>query len=95
MKSTSPHGWSNYATWRTFARVFENFELDDWHKGTDSPVISLPDYMHAVALEHIIARIESALMRDFAFEMFNDVNWQELADHVMDAARQEQEELDV
>jgi hypothetical protein len=95
MKSTSPHGWSNFATWRVYARVFDNFDLNNWHMGAGSPMISLKDYMHAVALEHIETHIESALVRDFAFEMFSDVNWQELADHVMDEARQEQEELDV
>jgi len=94
MKSTSPHGWANFATWRVFARVFDNFDLDDWHKGAGSPMISLQDYMHAVALEHIETHIESALVRDFAFEMFADVNWQELADHVLDMAEQ-QAELDV
>ena len=95
MKSTSPHGWTNFATWRVYARVFDNFDLNDWHMGANSPMISLKDYMHAVALEHIETHIESALVRDFAFEMFGDVNWQELADHVLDAARQDQEELDL
>ena len=95
MKSTSPHGWSNFATWRVYARVFDNFDLNEWHMGAGSPIISLKDYMHAVALEHIETHIESALVRDFAFEMFSNVNWQELADHVLDAARQEQEELDL
>ena len=95
MKSTSPHGWSNFATWRVYARVFADFDLRDWLRDSNSMTISLPDYMHAVALEHIETHIASALVRDFAFEMFADVNWQELADHVIDAARQDQEELDV
>ena len=95
MKSTSPHGWSNFATWRVYARVFDNFDLRDWSTGQDETTLSLPDYMHAVALEHIETHIESALVRDFAFEMFSDVNWQELADHVLDAANNEQQELDL
>ena len=96
MKSTSPHGWSNFATWRVYARVFDNFDLRDWLRDANSMTISLPDYMHAVALEHIETHIESALVRDFAFEMFADVNWQELADHVLDAAQHEQQqELDL
>ena len=94
MKSTSPHGWTNFATWRVYVRVFDNFDLDDWHKGQAEPSVSLQDYLHAVALEHIETHIESALVRDFAFEMFGYVNWQELADHVLDMAEQ-QEELDV
>jgi hypothetical protein len=92
MKSTSPHGWSNFATWRVYARVFDNFDLNEWHMGAGSPMISLKDYMHAVALEHIETHIESALVRDFAYEMFADVNWQELADHVLDAAQHEQQQ---
>jgi hypothetical protein len=97
MKSTSPHGWSNFATWRVYARVFDNFDLDNWHMGrAEPPPVDLADYMHAVALEHIETHIESALVRDFAFEMFSDVNWQELADHVLDAAQHEQQqELDL
>jgi hypothetical protein len=96
MKSTSPHGWSNFATWRVFARVFDNFDLNDWHMGQAKPAVSLKDYMHAVALEHIETHIESALVRDFAQEMFSGVNCQELADHVLDAAQHEQqEELDL
>jgi hypothetical protein len=96
MKSTSPHGWSNFATWRVYARVFDNFDLNDWHKGEDEPMLSLPNYMLVTALAHIETHIESALVRDFAFEMFADVNWQELADHVLDAAQHDQQqELDV
>jgi hypothetical protein len=96
MKSTSPHGWSNFATWRVYARVFADFDLRDWSMGQDESTLSLPDYLHAVALEHIETHIESALVRDFAFEMFSDVNWQELADHVLDAAQHDQQqELDL
>jgi hypothetical protein len=96
MKSTSPHGWSNFATWRVYARVFDNFNLDDWHMGQAKPAVSLPDYLHAVALEHIETHIESALVRDLAQEMFADVNWQELADHIVYAAQHEQQqELDL
>jgi hypothetical protein len=91
MKSTSPHGWSNFATWRVYARVFADFDLRDWSMGAGSPMVSLQDYLHAVALEHIETHIESALVRDFAFEMFSDVNWQELADHVLDAAQHAQQ----
>ena len=75
------NGWTNYATWRVNLEVFdgqdpEGFDLtqEAYDLGHD-----LKDY----AEELIDATSNEGLARDYALAFLSDVNWYEIAKHLI------------
>jgi len=82
MSKANYNGWTNYATWRVNLEIFdgqdpEGFDLtqDAYYLGKD---------LKAYAEELIIETSSEGLARDYALAFLSDVNWAEIAEHVIE-----------
>lgn len=79
---TTYNGWTNYATWRVNLELFDgeqdNFDLtqDAYHLGSD---------LKSYAEELINITSDESLARDYALAFLSDVNWGEIAQHLIEA----------
>jgi hypothetical protein len=83
------NGWSNYATWRVHLEMFDGMDPADMFPG----VTDLRDLTEAVryyAQEHI-EETSSGCARDWALAFLSDVNFREIARHMLEAYPQEEE----
>jgi hypothetical protein len=83
--NTEYNGWTNYATWRVHLEIFDGATASDY--GTWEPsdlVADLKDYVE----QAIVLTSEAGIARDYAMAFISDVNWYEIADHLIDAAKE-------
>lgn len=88
MKNTTCNGWSNYATWRINLEVFDGMTLEDMNTVEVDPYeVSqyLKDYAEEIIFldSHIGGKSPSSLMEDYARAFLSDVNWYEIAEHMI------------
>ena len=80
------NGWTNYATWRVNLEIFDGFDPSDYFSGFDPENVraladGLSDYAEQVLFE--CATVEG-LAADYARAFLQDVNWYEIAEHMLD-----------
>jgi len=78
------NGWTNYATWRVQLEIFDDISAGDFNGN----VITLDEYKLAQDMQeraeyYIECSSESGLARDYAMAFLSDVNWRELAEHMI------------
>jgi len=89
MSDTTYNGWSNYATWRINLEIFDGFDPSDYYSSFDpTNVHELADSLQQYAEEVIFEcgydeRRPSNLMEDYARAFLQEVNWHEIADHMI------------
>jgi hypothetical protein len=89
------NGWTNYATWRVNLEIFDGLVLTDLLPIADSEPKSyfsgaefysvVRDVCKNYAEELIDATSNEGLARDYALAFLSDVNWYEIAKHMIDA----------
>ena len=98
MQDTKYNGWTNYATWRVQLEIFDGLELDldAYMVEDDEPdAVTLSDELRQIAEDAIFEghrydeRRPSSLMEDYARAFLQDVNWYELAQHMLNDYAQE------
>jgi len=85
------NGWTNYATWRVHLEVFDGFNPSDYFSRFDADdVDALADGLSYYADQVLFecATVEG-LAADYARAFLSDVNWREIAEHMVDAIKQE------
>jgi hypothetical protein len=88
MTDKTYNGWSNYATWRINLEIFDGVTLEDMNTVEVDPY-QLKDYLQEYAEEivfldsHIGGKTPSSLMEDYARAFLSDVNWYEIAEHLV------------
>jgi len=99
-KDTTYNGWSNYATWRVNLEVFDNIPLSDFEgvidKFTEDFDGNLIDHtllldawqvapMLAERAEYYVElSSEKGLARDYALAFLREVNYVEIAEHMIE-----------
>jgi len=88
MSDTTYNGWSNYATWRINLEVFDGMTLEDMNTVEVDPYeVSqyLQDYAEEVIFldSHIGGKTPSSLLEDYARAFLQEVNWYEIAEHLV------------
>ena len=75
------NGWTNYATWRISLEWFDGFNPYEYE--TDVYTLSrlLQGYVED-SLEEMT--VQSTLVLDYALSFFSDVNWYEIAEHIIE-----------
>ena len=82
------NGWTNYATWRVNLELFDDFRVVDQELMDDTYVLS--KYLRETAEVYIKdSSTEDGLARDYALAFLSDVNWYEIAKHMIDDAQLE------
>ena len=88
MSDKTYNGWSNYETWRINLEIFDGVTLEDLNTVEVDPY-NLKDYLQEYAEEivfldsHIGNKTPSSLMEDYARAFLSDVNWYEIAEHII------------
>lgn len=85
------NGWTNYATWRVNLEIFDDINaLDMWPREVrDDDAYSLGKQLEEYADEVVTGAAPEGLAADYARAFLSDVNWQEIAEHLLDAIKQE------
>jgi len=91
MSDKTYNGWSNYATWRINLEIFDGVEPQEFSGVDDSEPdiydISLQLKDYAEELVFLDCRLDerrtSSLMEDYARAFLSDVNWYEIAQHMV------------
>ena len=92
MNDKTHNGWTNYATWRVNLEMFDDMDkaevfdltLDAWDLGH-----VLQDYVEGHIYE--AGGGEGNIAVDYALAFLSDVNWYEIAKHMIDDAKAEAE----
>jgi len=82
MTDTKYNGWTNYATWRVHLEVFDSLPLEDFSDADD--VHALADACKERAAYSVECSSEPGLARDYALAFLSDVNWREIAAHMLE-----------
>jgi hypothetical protein len=89
MTDKTYNGWTNYATWRINLEIFDGVTLEDLNTVEVEPY-EVGEYLQDYAEEVIFSgarydeRRPSNLMEDYARAFLSDVNWYEIAKHMVD-----------
>ena len=84
MSDTKYNGWTNYATWRVNLEIFDSIPLDDFDfDGRTPEVHELADACKWRAEYYIECSSEEGLARDYALAFLSEVNWHEIAQHLI------------
>ena len=92
MTDTTYNGWTNYATWRVNLEIFDCMTAADFDGADDAEPdvyefsLQLKDYAEeAVFLDcRLDERRPTSLMEDYARAFLQNVNWREIAQHMID-----------
>ena len=87
MNDKTYNGWTNYATWRVNLEIFDDFRVMD--KELMDDVYALGQYLRETAEVYIEDSSTDGLARDYAMAFLSDVNWYEIAKHMIDDAQLE------
>jgi len=81
MTDTTYNGWTNYATWRVNLEVFDSLPLEDFSDADNED--TLAEALQERAEYYVECSSEPGLARDYAFAFLSDVNWREIAQHML------------
>lgn len=82
------NGWSNYETWRVKLEIFDYFDLEGYSKDPYDLSKQLEDY----AEEVIFIDVPDGLVKDYAGVFLRQVNYYEIAEHLIEDWKYENEE---
>jgi len=83
MSDTTYNGWTNYATWRVNLEIFDGLTASDIAgDGYDEPH-ELASTLCAYAEDLIFMTSSEGVARDYAIAFLSDVNWREIAEHML------------
>ena len=80
----SYNGWTNYATWRVNLEIFDGHDASDLPRDPFDAAAALKD----MAEELICEQAPEGLARDYALAFLADVNWREIAAHMLEDVEQ-------
>jgi len=84
------NGWTNYATWRVNLEIFDGNELDELFDLT-LPVEQLRNVLQDYVQGHIYEAGggDGNIAVDYALAFISDVNWYEIATHMIEDYKEE------
>ena len=92
MTDTKYNGWTNYATWRVNLEMIDGMSLDDFTYGNRkwdlNDAYELSQSIKEWCSDLVFDSAQEGLARDYAMAFLDDVNWFEIAKHVIQDAIQ-------
>lgn len=85
MMSEKYNGWTNYATWRVRLEMFDG----DFASDNDLDAYDLGQFLRDTA-EEMISEQSEGLAQDYALAFLDEVNWREIAEHMIEDYRPEE-----
>lgn len=85
------NGWTNYATWRVNLEIFDGFDPRDYWQGAHEDAYDLGQTLKDHAEEILMLNDDAnTLTYSYAMAFLSDVNWTEIAQHMIDAQDDEE-----
>ena len=83
-QSNTYNGWTNYATWRVNLEIFDGMQLEDMFGDDNTDADDIAERLKEWA-EEIMENDtpDGGLARDYALAFLADVNWHEIAMHLI------------
>ena len=90
----SYNGWTNYATWRVHLEMIDGIEPNEmgWHRMDRHDLAdTIKEYVQE-CLEMQVSGNDGGMSLIFAYAMafLEDVNWREIADHMIETYAEEE-----
>ena len=85
------NGWTNYATWRVNLEIFDGMPVTDISTSRVIVVSELKDDLKEFAWHLIEQSSTEGLARDYALAFLSDVDWWEIANHMIADYERDQE----
>jgi hypothetical protein len=96
MTDKTYNGWTNYATWRVNLEIFDGLEQSEVFD------LSLPlEQLRHVLQDYVEGHIYESgggngnIAVDYALAFLSDVNWYEIAEHMLEDYAEENQEIDL
>jgi hypothetical protein len=85
------NGWTNYATWRVGLEVINDMSIEDFGFEKDFELVDAYDLGQAMKsyVQDHIEETSEGLACDYALAFLSDVNWYELANHMIEEEKEE------
>jgi hypothetical protein len=89
MTDKTYNGWTNYETWRVNLEIFDDMTASDFDGADDAEVdiydfsMQLKDYAEEIIFQQVPINQPSTLMEDYARAFLQDVNWYQIAEHMV------------
>lgn len=84
------NGWTNYATWRVNLEIFDGMDVrETFSIDADDDASELAGAVKQYADELLTMNGNEGLALDYARAFMADVNWYEIAEHMIDAIQPE------
>lgn len=86
MTNETYNGWTNYATWRVMLEMFDGIdtaEYFDLNQEAYDLGIDLKSYAIEMVEQSVNDPRAPSLALDYAFAFLNEVNWWEIAKHLI------------
>ena len=81
-------GWTNYATWRVKLEMFDNIPISEFDDFDDAntDIYKLSQSLKNLAEYYIECECpqNGSFAKDYALAFLSDVNWYEIAEHMVD-----------
>lgn len=86
MTDTKYNGWTNYATWRINLEMFDGFNpVEEWGLERETLTESELAFILKEHAEELVSEsTPEGLALDYALAFMADVNWHEIASHMME-----------
>ncbi len=85
MDKETHNGWSNYATWRINLELWDD---NSWIENIDEKfedIYALRQYLKDTTEEMLEGETtDASLVLSYALAFLNDVNWHEIAEHIVE-----------
>lgn len=86
------NGWTNNATWRVHLEMFDGFDVREYMDGDLPDVYGLAEWLKEYADDCVsnYGQQSCNLAVDYARAFLADVNWREIAEHILDQIQEEE-----
>lgn len=84
MSDSKYNGWTNYATWRINLEILGDLDLAEYI--TDKPDLADAAEWCKCYVDDILDECGRGLALDYAYAFISDVNWREIAEHLLNDA---------
>lgn len=86
------NGWTNNATWRVHLEMFDGLDVREYMDGDLPDVYGLAEWLKEYADDCVsnYGRESGNLAVDYARAFLSDVNWREIAEHLLDVIQEEE-----
>lgn len=91
MSDKTYNGWTNYATWRVNLEIFDDMDGEYFDLNQQAYDLGRDLKDHAEGLVYEAGGGEGNIAVDYALAFLSDVNWYEIAKHMIDDAKAEAE----